>query len=78
VPPREWRIRLEDILEAISRIEEYTRGLEFEAFAGDRLRSDAVILRIVWDTLRSDLPALREQLQRVLDQEPFEGEENGA
>jgi uncharacterized protein with HEPN domain len=43
VPPRDWRLRLEDIAEAIDRITEYLAGLTFESFAADRRTIDAVI-----------------------------------
>jgi uncharacterized protein with HEPN domain len=33
---------LNDILENIHRIEDYTKGFDFEPFAADRLRQDAV------------------------------------
>jgi len=35
VPPRDWRLRIEDILNAVGRIERFTRGLVFETFAND-------------------------------------------
>ena len=33
MPPRDWRIRIEDMLDAIDRIERYTAALTFEMFA---------------------------------------------
>lgn len=41
--PREWRFRIEDIAEALSAIEEYTTGLDFESWNRDRKTIDAVI-----------------------------------
>jgi len=35
VPPRDWRIRFEDILDAIARIQSYTEGLTVDAFLTD-------------------------------------------
>jgi len=43
VPPRDWRIRIEDILEAASAITRYVEGLSYERFAEDRKTVDAVV-----------------------------------
>lgn len=43
MPPRDWKLRVHDILEAISRIERYTVGMTFETFAADERTVDAVI-----------------------------------
>src|SRR5450756_823546 len=40
---RNWRIRLQDILECISKIQTYTNGMTLEQFEKDSLRVDAVI-----------------------------------
>jgi len=110
LPPRDWRLRVEDILEATDRIERYVADLTFEQFQGDQKTIDAVIrnlevigeavrhlcadderlppgvpwtdiaamrniliheyfgvdLRIIWQTIEADLPALRRELQRLL------------
>lgn len=39
---RDWRLRLEDILEAVAKMERYTTGMDFEAFKGDERTVDAV------------------------------------
>ena len=41
--PRNWRLRLEDILESIVRIADYTKGMNEETFANDQKTIDAVI-----------------------------------
>jgi uncharacterized protein with HEPN domain len=41
--PREWRVRIEDILEAIARIERYLEGMDFARFEEDDRTQDAVI-----------------------------------
>lgn len=46
LPPKEWTLRIEDILEAIERIEVYTAGLTFESFTADRKTVDAVVRNI--------------------------------
>lgn len=43
MPPREWRLYIDDILSSIARVEEYTRGLEFEEFEKDSMRVEAVL-----------------------------------
>jgi len=42
MPSRLWRFRLQDILEAIARVQSYTRGLTFDQFQLDRRTVDAV------------------------------------
>jgi uncharacterized protein with HEPN domain len=54
VPPRRWRTRAEDILEALARIQRYTAGLTEEEFLRDDLVVDAVIrnLAVVGEAVR--------------------------
>ena len=110
MPPREWRLRVEDILDAITRIETYTAGMTFAAFEGDEMVLDAVVRNLgiigeaaryvpdeikdrnpsiawpkmrgmrnfvihvyhavdvetVWETVRDDLPVLKEKLPALL------------
>ena len=40
---RDFQVYLEDIIDAIKSIEEYTRGLTYKAFAKDKKTVDAVI-----------------------------------
>lgn len=40
---RDFQVYIEDIIEAINAIEEYTKGLTYEAFANDKRTVDAVI-----------------------------------
>ena len=42
VPPRSWIHRIEDILDAIARIQTHTAGLDFERFKRDAKTADAV------------------------------------
>ena len=44
--PRDWMLRIEDILQAIDRITEYTRGMTWDTFRADRRTIDAVIRNI--------------------------------
>lgn len=41
--PRDWRIRIHDILNAVRAIESYTSGMSFAEFAADPRTIDAVI-----------------------------------
>ena len=41
--PRDYKLYLEDILEAIQKIEIYTQNLEYSEFREDSLRVDAVL-----------------------------------
>ncbi len=42
MPPREWKLRVEDMLEAIARVERYTEGMSLQAFRDDQKTIDAV------------------------------------
>jgi uncharacterized protein with HEPN domain len=65
LPPREWRLRLDDILEAIARIQRYVEGLTFEQFQADQKTVDAVVrnLEIIGEAVRH-LSASQEGLPR--------------
>ncbi len=43
MPPRDWRERLDDIIEAIDRILAYADGFTYEQFCDDQRTVDAVI-----------------------------------
>ena len=108
--PRKQRFRIQDILDAIQAIQEYTLGMTFQEFKADPKTVDAVIRRlmiigeavthleegtinmipeiqwrqvrgmrniivheyfgvserIVWDTVREDLPGIVEPLKQFL------------
>jgi uncharacterized protein with HEPN domain len=44
--PREWRLRIKDILLALERITQYTEGMTWETFRADAKTVDAVIRNI--------------------------------
>ncbi len=44
--PRDWRLRVQDILDAIGSIQSYTAGMDYPAFAQDRRTGDAVLRNI--------------------------------
>lgn len=47
MPPKNWAIRISDILDALAAIQTYTAGLTFAGFANDRKTVDAVIRNII-------------------------------
>ena len=46
MPPRQWRLRIEDMLDSAHAIEEFVEGLDFDAFRNDRKTVDAVVRNI--------------------------------
>ena len=52
---RDYRLYLDDILEAIDRIREYVQGMDAEAFSSDRKTQDAVIrnLEVIGEASRN-------------------------
>jgi len=55
MPSREWRLRLEDMLEAIERIARYTSGMDLTRFANDDKTVDAVVrnLEVIGEAARN-------------------------
>ncbi len=54
MPPRDWKIRIRDILDCIDRIDRYTRGYSLEDFRGDDKTIDSVLrnLEIIGEAAR--------------------------
>jgi len=46
MPTREWKFRIEDIIDAINKIESYIQGLNFQTFKSSGITIDAVIRNI--------------------------------
>jgi uncharacterized protein with HEPN domain len=46
VPPRDWPVRVRDILDAVETIQLYTTGVGYAEFCSDRRTIDAVLYRI--------------------------------
>ncbi len=65
--PRDWRIRLEDILEAMDRVSRYTLGMSFEEFSRDARTVDAVVrnLEVIGEAARHIGPELEAQHPEV-------------
>jgi uncharacterized protein with HEPN domain len=43
MPPRDWAYRVQDILDAIAKIQRFTSNVDFEAFENDEELLDAVV-----------------------------------
>jgi uncharacterized protein with HEPN domain len=65
--PREWRLRVEDILDAIAKIERYVHGLTFDQFKADEKTIDAVVrnLEVIGEAVRH-LMARPEELPEAI------------
>jgi len=63
VPPRDWKFRIQDILEAIDRINRYTQDMDYSGWQQDEKTVDAVIrnLEIIGEAA-SHMPAEIEEL----------------
>jgi len=59
--PRDYRLYLEDILEAIGKIERYTEGLSVAMLAGDPKTVDAVIRNL--EVIGEAVKALPEEIR---------------
>ncbi len=46
MPPRNWQLRISDILQAIAKIQAYTSAMDFPRFAADEKTVDAVVRNI--------------------------------
>ncbi len=59
--PRDYKISLDDILEAVERIETYTAGMDRAQFQADRKTVDAVIrnLEVIGEAVKNIPPDVR-------------------
>ncbi len=65
--PRDYRLYLDDIIEAIARIREYSSGLDEEGIASDRKTQDAIVrnLEIIGEAARSLPDEIKERAALV-------------
>lgn len=65
--PRDFRVYLDDILEAAQKIRLYTAGLSFEGFCEDSKTTDAVIrnLEIIGEAVKQIPDPIREKRPEV-------------
>jgi uncharacterized protein with HEPN domain len=47
VPLRDWKFRIQDILDAVDKVGEYTQGMDFKSFTEDRKTVDAVVRNLI-------------------------------
>jgi len=47
VPPRNWKIRIHDILKSLEAIRVYTKDMSFEDFSADQKTIDAVVRNFI-------------------------------
>ena len=59
--------RLNDILENIDWIFQYTKGLRLPDFVQDRLARDAVDPEIIWNIIENDLLPLADAVERAVN-----------
>ena len=66
--PRDYRLYLEDILEAIARIKRYTIGVDFASFRADEMRIDAVVrnLEIIGEAAKN-IPQVQRDLAPTVE-----------
>jgi uncharacterized protein with HEPN domain len=64
---RDWSILFEDMLESITKMEDYAKGLTYEDFAGNPMVVDAVVrnLEIIGEAARNVPPAKREETPEI-------------
>ena len=64
---RDYRLYLDDIIEAVGQIDEYVRGMDQDAFASDRKTQDAVIrnLEIIGEASRNLSDELKAQANEI-------------
>src|SRR4051794_32465578 len=64
---REWQLLVDDIIEASEKIDQYTQGMDFQAFVGSSLVTDAVIrnLAIIGEAARHVPPDVRARCPEV-------------
>jgi uncharacterized protein with HEPN domain len=67
MPSRDWKLRLQDILDAIAKIRRYTAGMDFSSFASDDKTVDAVVrnLQVIGEASRHVPTEQRERHSHV-------------
>ena len=64
---RNWRLRIQDIVECAEKVEEYTRGLDFDSFSGNQMVIDATTrnLEIMGKAARHVPPGIQARCPEV-------------
>ena len=47
MPHRDWKFRIQDILDAVGAVQKYTQGMELKTFTEDRRTVDAVVRNLI-------------------------------
>lgn len=64
---RDWRLRFQDVIDAIERIERYVAGMTYDTFSTDEKTIDAVIrnIEIIGEASRYIPPEIRDQHPQI-------------
>ena len=67
MPPRNWRLRVEDIVTAAESIEDYIREMSFEIFCQDKKTVDAVVrnLEVIGEAARHVPDEVRKRFPEI-------------
>ncbi|MBI2863793.1 MAG: DUF86 domain-containing protein [Chloroflexi bacterium] len=67
MPPKEWKLRIKGILQAITCIQDYTAGMSIETFKADELRVDGVIrnLAVIGEAAAHIPPSVQQRYPAV-------------
>ena len=69
MPSRSWQFRIDDIIEAINKIQQYTRGYDFDSWCKDAKTIDAVIRNI--EIIGEASSRLPEEVQKQFEDIPW-------
>lgn len=67
MPPRNWKMRVGDILECIAKIQRHTQGYDFDDFKGDDKTIDSVLrnLEIIGEATRQIPREIKERYVKL-------------
>ena len=69
MPPRDWKMRLSDILEAAEKIDRYVTGMDLAAFCRDSKTVDAVVRNL--EVIGEAASAVPEWVQEKFPEVPW-------